>query len=695
MRELASYYNLEISRLRLLLKRHVSWLRTRWTVQQDENYQGVAIPDQWADLLLESGLDSDEEVEFRWHYPDNRRIADLTGVVVALREEMPIGVLARSFHLTPYDCDLLILALGPELDPSIEILYAYAMDDVARKFATAQLGLALFTEATVERFEAQRRLEDDAPLISYELLRAEQGANAGTAFHSRPLRLDNRIRQFMLGSTGLDQRLVRLSKAIPDLALPGEHETNVEELCSRIDFSLRDSLNLTGPADSGKILIAREVFERSGRKLICLDAQRLSSDSHEREEALRIAAREARLGNLAYFCRAPETTHSEDHSMLRFIEFVERLEAPLVIDSVERFACDRMMIVSAVDRPGRGSQLETWRLALAEYREDLNGEIAGIVEQFDLGPEAIARAAGEARSRSNGSGAITSSSLWQACRAQCARRIEDLAQKLTPFYAWDDIVLTPDTRKQLGEIAAQVSRRAKVYEHWGFARRVRRGKGISALFSGASGVGKTMAAEVLANHLELDLYRIDLAGVVSKYIGETEKNLRRIFDAAEQSGAILFFDEADALFGKRTEVKDSHDRYANIEVNYLLQRMEEYRGLAILATNRKSALDRAFLRRLRFLVDFPFPDPAHRRLIWEKSFPQEAPIGELDFDFLSRLEVAGGNIRNITLNAAFLAAERGGAIEFDDLLHAVRREYSKIDKLVTESEFGSYYRGKR
>jgi SpoVK/Ycf46/Vps4 family AAA+-type ATPase len=204
-----------------------------------------------------------------------------------------------------------------------------------------------------------------------------------------------------------------------------------------------------------------------------------------------------------------------------------------------------------------------------------------------------------------------------------------------------------------------------------------------------------MAAEVLARALELDLYRIDLAGVVSKYIGETEKNLRRIFDAAEQSGAILFFDEADALFGKRTEVKDSHDRYANIEVNYLLQRMEEYRGLAILATNRKSALDRAFLRRLRFLIDFPFPDSAHRRQIWARSFPKDAPVGELDFDFLAGLEIAGGNIRNIALNAGFLAAERGGRIEFDDVLRSVRREYSKIDKLVTESEFGRHYRGHR
>jgi len=393
--------------------------------------------------------------------------------------------------------------------------------------------------------------------------------------------------------------------------------------------------------------------------------------------------------------KAPESDPGERQSANRFLEFVERLQAPVAIDTPERFSCDRKLIVAAIARPDRESQVEMWRAALGDHGTPLYGEIAELVEQFDLGPEGITQAADEARAQANGAGAIPSSDLWRACRAQCAGRMEDFAQKLTPVQTWDDIVLPADTSKQLREIAAQVSRRAQVYERWGFARRIRRGRGISALFSGASGVGKTMSAEALANHLNLDLYRIDLAGVVSKYIGDTEKNLRRIFDAAEQSGAILFFDEADALFGKRTEVKDSHDRYANIEVNYLLQRMEEYRGLAILATNRKSALDRAFLRRLRFVVDFPFPDAARRRLIWSKSFPKEAPVGELDFDFLARLEITGGNIRNIALNAAFMAAERGGPIELDNVLHAVRREYSKIDKLVTESEFGRHYGGRR
>ena len=269
---------------------------------------------------------------------------------------------------------------------------------------------------------------------------------------------------------------------------------------------------------------------------------------------------------------------------------------------------------------------------------------------------------------------------------QARSRLDDLAQRIEPVADWDDLVL-PDAQLQtLRDIAAQVRQRAKVYESWGFASKGTRGLGISALFAGASGTGKTMAAEVLANDLRLDLYRIDLSQVVSKYIGETEKNLRRVFDAAEEGGAVLLFDEADALFGKRSEVKDSHDRYANIEVSYLLQRMEAYRGLAILTTNMKSALDTAFLRRIRFVVQFPFPDAAQRAKIWRRIFPASTPTEHLDVNKLARLNVAGGNIRNIALNAAFLAAHADEPVRMAHLLRAARSEYAKLEKPLTDSE---------
>jgi SpoVK/Ycf46/Vps4 family AAA+-type ATPase len=287
--------------------------------------------------------------------------------------------------------------------------------------------------------------------------------------------------------------------------------------------------------------------------------------------------------------------------------------------------------------------------------------------------------------------ATSTGDVWRAARAQFSNALRGLADRIVPAYTFEDLVLPDDTLRQLREIAAQVSLRGVVYERWGFGERLSRGRGIAALFSGPSGTGKTMAAEVLANYLNLDLYRVDLSGVVSKYIGETEKNLRRVFDAAEESGAILFFDEADALFGKRSEVHDSHDRFANIEINYLLQRMEDYRGLAILATNMKSQLDQAFLRRLRFLVDFPFPSVAERKRIWQGVFPSKAETQNVDYAFLSRLEIAGGNIKNIAMNAAFLAATGEHPIGMQHLLSAARREYTKIDKLVLESEFGRYF----
>jgi SpoVK/Ycf46/Vps4 family AAA+-type ATPase len=268
--------------------------------------------------------------------------------------------------------------------------------------------------------------------------------------------------------------------------------------------------------------------------------------------------------------------------------------------------------------------------------------------------------------------------------------MDELAQHIEPLASWDDLVLPEPQRATLHEIAAHVRRMPVVYGDWGFAGKSTRGLGISALFSGASGTGKTMAAEVLANELALDLYRIDLSAVVSKYIGETEKNLRRLFDAAEETGAILLFDEADALFGKRSEVKDSHDRYANIEVSYLLQRMEAYRGLAILTTNFRSALDPAFLRRLRFIVNFPFPDTAQRAEIWRRVFPAQTPVGGIDFGRLSQLNLAGGNIRNIAMNAAFLAADTGDPVRMSHLLAAARGEYAKLEKPMTDAEFRNW-----
>ena len=320
---------------------------------------------------------------------------------------------------------------------------------------------------------------------------------------------------------------------------------------------------------------------------------------------------------------------------------------------------------------------------------------AQLVGQFNLNFAKIHELAQLAKIEAKDSNVALTEKIWAICRASERPRMDALAQRLEPKVTWDDLVLPAEEITRLKQIAAQVAHRNQVYSDWGFERKMNRGFGISALFAGDSGTGKTMAAEVIAHELRLNLYRIDLSAVVNKYIGETEKNLRRLFDAAEDGGAILFFDEADALFGKRSEVKDSHDRYANIEINYLLQRIESYRGLAILATNMKSALDTAFLRRLRFVVNFPYPAVADRRRLWKKVFLQSdaaknlavPPLGELDYERLAKLNLAGGHIHNAALNAAFRAAAEGSQVTMRLVLDAVKTELLKLDRPINEADF--------
>ena len=369
-------------------------------------------------------------------------------------------------------------------------------------------------------------------------------------------------------------------------------------------------------------------------------------------------------------------------------QIMAKLEQPLIISSAERVVSPMRSVIQVdVHKPTSREQIQLWGQMLGPDWLHLNGHLEKFVCQFNLDANEIQAACVSAlTSNQTVAEPNLAESLWDACRIQARPRLESLAQRIKPMTQWDDLVL-PETQKDtLRAIVAHVRQRAQVYETWGFAKKSDRGLGISALFSGPSGTGKTTAAEVLALELNLDLYRIDLSSVVSKYIGETEKNLRRVFDAAESGGAILLFDEADALFGKRSEVKDAHDRHANIEVSYLLQRMEAYRGLAILTTNLKNALDSAFMRRIRFVVQFSFPDVQQRAEIWRRAFPEETPTEDIDPEKLAKLSVAGGNIRNIALNAAFLAAESGEPVRMKHLLIAARSEHSKLDKPLVDSQ---------
>jgi len=369
--------------------------------------------------------------------------------------------------------------------------------------------------------------------------------------------------------------------------------------------------------------------------------------------------------------------------------FIQHMRGPLIVTCRERIHLAkqalRPLITLDVGKPNFSEQCAVWQDALGGLA--LNDHITFLASQFNLGTASIHAVGNEVLGGAQGTSPDDPAQLlWDTCRIQTRAGLDDLAQRIEPNANWDDLVLPERQQQTLHEVVVHVRQRATVYETWQFRTKGSRGLGISALFVGVSGTGKTLAAEVIANELRLDLYRIDLSSVVSKYIGETEKNLRRLFDAAEEGGAILLFDEADALFGKRSEVKDSHDRYANIEVSYLLQRMEAYRGLAILTTNLKSALDTAFLRRIRFIVQFPFPGKEHRAEIWRHIFPTQMPAKDLDINKLAQLNVAGGNIRNIALYAALLAAHNNEAVQMNHLLRATRAEYTKLEKPLTEAE---------
>jgi SpoVK/Ycf46/Vps4 family AAA+-type ATPase len=364
---------------------------------------------------------------------------------------------------------------------------------------------------------------------------------------------------------------------------------------------------------------------------------------------------------------------------------MDSVRSPLFISTRSPRQCGRRAVTLEVTPPSAQEQVEIWKGALASI-PCLNGAVTELASQFTLTAGAIESVAAEAQAEPD----APLARLWDACRVHSRPRLEGLAQRIEPAATWDQLVLPEKQLQTLRQIAIHVRRRAKVYQSWGFASQGSRGLGISAVFAGPSGTGKTMAAEVLANELRLDLFRIDLSQVVSKYIGETEKNLRRVFDAADAGAAILLFDEADALFGKRSEVKDSHDRFANIEISYLLQRMETYRGLAVLTTNRKSALDQAFLRRIRFAVEFPFPEASQRAEIWRRVFPGATPTEGLRIDRLAQLNAAGGHIRNIAMGAAFLAADADEPVRMSHLLSAARSEFAKLERPLTDAEVAGW-----
>jgi len=592
-----------------------------------------------------------------------------------------IDSLCNLFSLSPFEKDILLLCAGVELDSRISNLCSSVQGEPGRHYPTFSLALSLFPSEAY-----WSALTPAAPLRWWRML--ELGS--GTMLTQSPLRIDERMLHYLAGVSHIDDRLIGYVEPVdPPEHLVPSHKALAEQIAAAWSNSPQGKflpiIQLVGIDQSARRDVASAAAALLGFRLCAMRAETIPASPAESEALMRLWEREAILSNLALII----VCHEADTSPA--LRWAELAHFPMMISSRERLPFDgRHVVTLDVMKPTVTEQRNLWTESLGDAAAQLNGHMDLLVTQFDLDAQSIGAISAGVLKADPSHREDLSDFLWQACRSHAHPRLGDLAQRIHPIATWNDLVLPGAQIETLRDISAHVRQRMKVYETWGFAAKSTRGLGISALFAGVSGTGKTMAAEVLANELQLDLYRIDLSQVVSKYIGETEKNLRRVFDAAEEGGAILLFDEADALFGKRSEVKDSHDRYANVEVSYLLQRMESYRGLAILTTNMKEALDSAFLRRLRFVVQFPFPDAEGRAEIWRRVFPVQTPTEGLDVLKLAHLNVAGGNIRNIAMNAAFLAAEAGQPVRMSHLKRAAGTEYAKLERPLSENETGGW-----
>jgi hypothetical protein len=513
---------------------------------------------------------------------------------------------------------------------------------------------------------------------------------AGPLLHA-PLEIDDRVLLYLLGVPAADERLeMVMHPLVPD-------DLEAEQVCAGMrEAAVRGALHwrqvrnqrgpllLTGGTSGERTILFRAVCHETGVRAWAMDSADLPESASDRERLGRVFTREAALWPVALLIRTARLENAQ-----ALAAWLERVDAPVAVEVEAGSPAERLSGMRIATPTMSAAERKTlWASQLGPLTDGLVADskfhgLDAMVDTFALDATEIRAAAEAVRVEAlmeSSSAESAGQTAWRVCRTAARRSLDDLAARVETTASWDDLVL-PDGQVQiLHQIVANARHSTVVLGDWGFARRYSRGLGLSTLFAGASGTGKTMAAGIVARELDRDLYQIDLATVVSKYIGETEKHLRRIFDAAERSGAILLFDEADALFGKRSQVRDSHDRYANLEISYLLQRMESYRGVAILTTNMQNSLDTAFQRRLRFVVQFPFPDDASRERIWRGVFPASAPTAGLDYTRLAQLNVTGGVIRNMALLAAFLAADEGAAIMMRHVLSAARTEFAKLEK---------------
>jgi SpoVK/Ycf46/Vps4 family AAA+-type ATPase len=627
--------------------------------------------------------------------------------------KLRLDILKNFHNLSRLEIDTILLCLLAEIDIRYQKLYAYLQDDITKKAPTIDLVLRFLCRTTEESFRTREYFLPEAPLVKYKLINMQEDRVSGsTSFLGKSIHLDERITGFLSGQDRIDSRLapfvslVSPQTRLEDLAVAGEIKQRLPVLISN---HKKDALIccLSGVHGPLKRDIAEAICCGLDTPMLAVNVKALVSSETPADTLISLIFREGYLQDAALylddFDSVVEEKKEKEQLSNKIVPEIGSYSNWIILGlekdrQPENIVTSKPCVNLRLSVPAYSERLQTWEKLLREKQnlaEDI--DIADLAGKFKFHDGQISQALNMARSLANWRdperGLVTGEDLYAACRKQSGETLNALALKVRPCYGWEDIILPKDQMEQLHEICSYLEHYHTVYDVWGFGRKLSLGKGLKALFAGPSGTGKTMAAEVIAGELKIDLYKIDLSTIVSKYIGETEKNLDKIFHEGQTSNAILFFDEADALFGKRSEVRDAHDRYANIETAYLLQKMDEYEGSVILATNLRKNMDEAFARRLHFALEFPLPEEPDRCRIWQRVFPRESPLHpEINFPFLARqFKISGGNIKNIALGAAFLAASNGGLITMEHLVKATKREYQKIGKLCTEGDFGEYF----
>lgn len=595
--------------------------------------------------------------------------------------------LCNAFGLTAFERAVLMLCVVSEAEPIrfrrlAAMFYEYP-ENPTMGAVTPHLALHWFDGGDPRAFLG------DAPLMRWGFVQRSDG-KLGEGLTLTNLNVDPAILAYIHGDERINPRLTRHVENPPrGASLTTRQEGMLDDATAFLRRSDAPVLQLHGSDPEGAAVFAQRVLAGLGRPVLHVSAARLLAGKHP-EEDLMLWERETRLRDLALVVNArvsdanlPEDRAAPDRVEAFLSSFAQGVHAPVALLTEEPLSLrgNRPSLLLEVGKPAAREQRELWAAELG-LPDTTDPRLARLTDQFNLTASKLRSVAHDvlldARPDKH-----PLERAWHACRLRGRQSMGGLAERLAGNVTWDDLILPDDDMSVLRQLVTHVRHRSRVYEEWGMGK-LGRGLGISALFSGPSGTGKTLAAEVIAQSLDLDLYRIDLSSMVSKYIGETEKNLKRIFDAADDGGTILLFDEADSLFGKRSDVKDSHDRYANLQVNYLLQRMESYAGLAILTTNLESSMDTAFMRRIRFILNFRQPEGPERRRIWQRVFPAQVDVSHLDFDRLARVKLAGGNIRSVALNAAFMAAAQDSPLTMPILREAIQAEWRKLGKVTFE-----------